>query len=485
MALTVTITDNTLTILDNGVAATFNGSELLHPSYIAEVEQLTDGVALTPAPSAEGVPSDYAGNVVNYVVVLRFSDSKHQPLEIRLADVTNQPGWTNDQAGAIQAVTDIAVIMVLAGGGGGSGTVTSVGLVSNVPGITVAGSPVTTSGSFTLNGSPAIPTGNTLWVDRVYGDTPTALPNRQDLPYETVMDALAAASSGDLIHVRAGTSTEAIDDSASPAIVHLYFEPGATAESISIAASGGWTITGGTLDEDITFSLNTGEILVLQTVSFRNLNSTDFNIILARECNLTGNTTATNGGSIEFRNCIIAANTTADGGVITSYNTAHRADATVQNSGVLQGYDSSIGGLVTADPVTGDFWDGVTGADGDTQVLGADGRWSWQPVAPVVYEAVLAANGSVQWSVNKFSTTFTISNTPSSGTYAITADAGFPFTTNKTFASAVLSTNGSGGVFVAEVGYVGTDQINVYFYDSVGNLADSPGNFSVYIRTYP
>lgn len=161
MALTVTITDNTLTILDNGVAATFNGSELLHPSYIAEVEQLTDGVALTPAPSAEGVPSDYAGNVVNYVVVLRFSDSKHQPLEIRLADVTNQPGWTNDQAGAIQAVTDIAVIMVLSGGGGGSGTVTSINVSGGTTGLTTSGGPVTTSGTITLAGTLDLDNGGT------------------------------------------------------------------------------------------------------------------------------------------------------------------------------------------------------------------------------------------------------------------------------------------------------------------------------------
>jgi hypothetical protein len=137
MALTVTIADNTLAISDTGVAATFNGSELLHPSYIAEVDQLTDGVALTPAPSAEGVVSNYAGNVVNYVVVLRFSDSKHQPLEIRLADVTNQPGWPNTQLGAIQAVTDIAAIMVLTGGGGGGGLTD----ITGIAGITYAGTP--------------------------------------------------------------------------------------------------------------------------------------------------------------------------------------------------------------------------------------------------------------------------------------------------------------------------------------------------------
>ncbi len=471
MALTVTITDNTLTILDNGVAATFNGSELLHPSYIAEVEQLTDGVALTPAPSAEGVPSDYAGNVVNYVVVLRFSDSKHQPLEIRLADVTNQPGWTNDQAGAIQAVTDIAVIMVLSGGGGGSGTVTSIQVSGGTTGYSFTGGPVTTSGTITMTGSAAIPTGNTLWVDRVYGDNGTALPNRQDLPYETVMGALAAASSGDLVHVRAGTSAEVITDASAPAVLHLYFEPGATAESISVSASGGWTITGGTLDEDITFSLGTGEILVLQTVTMRNLSSGDFNSITARECYLTGSATATNGGSINFRNCIIDENTTADGGNIISYSTAHRSDATVLNSGVLLGYDSSIGGTVTDDPVTGDFWDGVVGADGDIAAINADGTWSWSSSMPKRYKWLGdggAATGTVI--ANTLGVTVNVTNN-AAGSYVFTAASGSPFTTGKT--TITVQPLGENGPYMTDA-ILGASACEAYFHLSDNSLADPP-----------
>lgn len=370
---------------------TFDGDNLFSSvTYIniVAVSRGEDVTRLVTAPTPSGDPTTTTTQD-DFIVRLHLADQKH--VDIPLAYVANQPGWTNDQAGYEQAEIDIYAAFPT-GGGSGSGTVTSVGFNAGTTGFGQAVGPITGSGTFLLTGYAAVRTGNTLWVDRVYGDNATAQRNRQNLPYETVMDALAAASDGDLIHVRAGTSAEVIDDSSAPSTAHIYFEPGATAESISIAASGGWTITGGTLDEDITFSLNTGEILVLQTVTMRNLNATAFNAIVARECNLTGNTTATNGGSIEFRNCIITANTTADGGVITSYNTAHRTDAIVQNGGVLQGYDSSIGGLVTADPVTGDFFDGVVGADGDTQVLGADGRWSWG--GPSEYVALLTQSGT-------------------------------------------------------------------------------------------
>lgn len=390
MPINVTLGTNDLEISDaNGdLIDTIAYQSIDTIAYVNNPGTVVNSSTLGAAPTVTGDPQ--------WSAVIWLRDGRKAV--IMLGDVDNQAGWTNDQTGFDALVADIYAAFPVGGGGGGAGTVTSINVSGGTTGYSFTGGPVTASGTITMTGSAAIPTGNTLWVDRVYGDDPTALPNRQDLPYDTVMGALAAASSGDLIHVRAGTSSEVIDDSDAPAIVHLYFEPGATAESIAVSTSGGWTITGGTLDEDITFSLNTGETLVLQTVTMRNLNSTDFNAIIARECYLTGNTTATNGGSIIFRNCIIDANTTADGGGITSYNTAHLAGATVQNGGVLQGYDSSISGTVTADPVTGDFWDGVMGSDGDTQVLGADGRWAWSNALAGKADAVPTWRGAISQS---------------------------------------------------------------------------------------
>lgn len=51
----------------------------------------------------------------------------------------------------------------------------------------------------------SIPVGNTLYVDAVYGNDGTALPNRFDKPYQTIAAAVAAAVSGDMINIHAGT----------------------------------------------------------------------------------------------------------------------------------------------------------------------------------------------------------------------------------------------------------------------------------------
>lgn len=486
MPINVTLGTNDLEISDaNGdLIDTIAYQSIDTIAYVNNPGTVVNSSTLGAAPTVTGDPQ--------WSAVIWLRDGRKAV--IMLGDVDNQAGWTNDQTGFDALVADIYAAFPAGGGGGGTGTVTSINVSGGTTGYSFTGGPVTASGTITMTGSAAIPTGNTLWVDRVYGDDPTALPNRQDLPYDTVMGALAAASSGDLIHVRAGTSSEVIDDSDAPAIVHLYFEPGATAESISVANSGGWTITGGTLTDNIIFSVNTGETLVLQTVTMRNLNSTDFNAIIARECYLTGNTTATNGGSIIFRNCIIDVNTTADGGSITSYNTAHRAGATVQNGGVLQGYDSSIAGTVTGDPVTGDFWDGVTGADGDTQVLGADGRWAWSNAlagkadaskVPLVYKAVASGTTPSSAVVNQLGVTFTLSNA-STGVYAIVADSGSPFTDNKTF----VTVSAVGDLTEAQVGYHATWEyidgtlINFYFSDKTGSEAD-PGAYSIQIEVYP
>ena len=57
-------------------------------------------------------------------------------------------------------------------------------------------------------GLTTIPTGNTLWVDAVFGNDGTAVSDRQDLPWLTIGAALTAAVSGDIVRVRSGTYTE-------------------------------------------------------------------------------------------------------------------------------------------------------------------------------------------------------------------------------------------------------------------------------------
>jgi len=77
-------------------------------------------------------------------------------------------------------------------------------------------------------GITQIDTGNTLWVDQIFGNNATAQPDRQDLPYLTVGAAIGAVSSGDAIMVRPG----------------LYAEEGLTLpQGVALVGQGGWQVT--------------------------------------------------------------------------------------------------------------------------------------------------------------------------------------------------------------------------------------------------
>lgn len=77
-------------------------------------------------------------------------------------------------------------------------------------------------------GITQIDTGNTLWVDSIFGNDATAQPDRQDLPYLTVGAALLAVNSGDAIMVRPG----------------LYAEEGLTLpQGVALVGQGGWQVT--------------------------------------------------------------------------------------------------------------------------------------------------------------------------------------------------------------------------------------------------
>lgn len=55
-----------------------------------------------------------------------------------------------------------------------------------------------------LNG---VLTGRTIWVDSVNGDDNTAVVGRQDLPFETIQEAIGAATSGYTVRIRPGAYT--------------------------------------------------------------------------------------------------------------------------------------------------------------------------------------------------------------------------------------------------------------------------------------
>lgn len=57
-------------------------------------------------------------------------------------------------------------------------------------------------------GATPITVGKTLFVDDIFGNDATALPQRQDLPYKTILAAQAVANAGETIVIRAGVYFE-------------------------------------------------------------------------------------------------------------------------------------------------------------------------------------------------------------------------------------------------------------------------------------
>lgn len=90
---------------------------------------------------------------------------------------------------------------------------------------TITLSDATTSVFVVTNGADGIDAnseyGNTVFVDRVYGNNATAARERFDLPYLTISSAITAAVSGDTVYVRSGNYTGNIVLKNG---VNLYFE---------------------------------------------------------------------------------------------------------------------------------------------------------------------------------------------------------------------------------------------------------------------
>lgn len=98
-------------------------------------------------------------------------------------------------------------------------------------------------------GISTIPTGNSIWVDSVNGNDLTGQSGRQDLPFATVVSALAVAVSGDVVFVRPGVYTEG---------------------AITIPAGVGLVSTGGWQETTINGSVATGTRVTLSGGSIIN-----------------------------------------------------------------------------------------------------------------------------------------------------------------------------------------------------------------------
>ena len=110
--------------------------------------------------------------------------------------------------------------------GGITGTTISATTISST---SISGDTLYGDGSNITNISSTINTQNVLWVDSIFGDDGTALPNRQDKSYLTIGAALtAAATTGTTVVVRPGT----------------YSEEGLVVnDNVSLVSEGGWQVT--------------------------------------------------------------------------------------------------------------------------------------------------------------------------------------------------------------------------------------------------
>ncbi len=98
--------------------------------------------------------------------------------------------------------------------------------------MSACGSGISIGGGGGGGGITQIDTGNTLWVDAVFGNDGTALPDRQDLPFLTIMAALAIATSSITVVVRPGVYRENV---IMPARVRMI---GVSQQSIIAAPTG-------------------------------------------------------------------------------------------------------------------------------------------------------------------------------------------------------------------------------------------------------
>ena len=208
-----------------------------------------------------------------------------------------------------------------------------------------------------------IPTGNTLWVDAVNGNDSTGINGRLDKPYLTISAAITAATSGDVIHVRPGTYTEAtitlktgvsilgldqVNCILQPALTNgvTYLTAAASLVfvnfTILLAAGSGVTATGiglsGTVNESVLFknvavvdsSTSTGHLLIINDTSsgianpaapptFEDCTFTHVSTTNTAACYTAG----TNPGTTVFRDCTFDGGTSGLAFSISNGRTAY------------------------------------------------------------------------------------------------------------------------------------------------------------------
>lgn len=139
-----------------------------------------------------------------------------------------------------------------------------------------------------ISGDP-VTTGNTLWVDEIYG-TAAGVVNRFDRPYSSIQSAMDAVTAGDLIFIRSGTYSEDFQ------LVSGVKVKGASRDTV--------LLTGSITDDD---GDATGVVFEDCTISSLALNGSASSIS-ARNCVITG-ATATAGNTFNIDNCEVDAAT--------------------------------------------------------------------------------------------------------------------------------------------------------------------------------
>lgn len=147
----VTISGNLIEVTKtDGTTEVYNGLQITSEGDIPGVTSYAPGSQIQP------LQVNPPTKVTDWTVMVHLSDQRWWQFDVK--DVSNQPTWTNNLAGANNAVADISAAMVASGGGGGG--VTSVAASSPLsssggatPTISLTGIiPAANGGAGTING---------------------------------------------------------------------------------------------------------------------------------------------------------------------------------------------------------------------------------------------------------------------------------------------------------------------------------------------
>lgn len=197
MAVTsaVTFSSNIITVtFSTGEVNKFNGEELVKPTGVNR--QIVD-------------PNDFTLKTDNYGLILNFVRDGRTPLELFFLTITNQPTWTNNEAGVANAQAAIAAVMNSGSGGGPpsgaaggvlSGTYPDPGLATSVA---LPGSPTTTTQAASDNSTKVA---TTAYVDSAIGATSKV--------ERSITQTAHGFSVGDILYLVSTTYAKATADTA-------------------------------------------------------------------------------------------------------------------------------------------------------------------------------------------------------------------------------------------------------------------------------